>query len=150
MKKPSYYNSEGYPNPTAYYAELHMMEEEKKHKAELHKFRPIVYICSPFAGDIKTNVRKARRYSRFAVKQGFLPITPHLLFPQFLDDTNADEREVGLFMGKVLLAKCVEIWVFGDVISKGMRQEIQKARWKGMQIRYFTEQLQEVKHDKSV
>ena len=30
MKKPSFYNSEGYPSPTEYYAELHLMEEERE------------------------------------------------------------------------------------------------------------------------
>ena len=34
-------------------------------------FRPIVYICSPYAGDIAGNVDAARRYSRFAVDKGY-------------------------------------------------------------------------------
>lgn len=145
MRKPDFYNSEGYPNPTAYYAELHMLEQEKARRAELYKYRPLVYICSPFAGDVKTNVRMARLYSRFAVKRGCVPVTPHLLFPQFLNDNNKSERELSLVMGKILLTKCKEVWVFGDKISSGMSQEIKKAKWRGMPIRYFTADLQEVK-----
>ena len=146
MRKPSYFNSEGYPSPTEYYAELHMMEEERRRKAELHKYRPMVYICSPFAaGAIKANIVKARIYSRFAVKKGCLPITPHLLFPQFLKDADPDEREIGLHMGLVLLSFCREVWVFGNEISPGMKREIKKARWIGKRIRYFNEKLQEEK-----
>lgn len=143
MRKPNYFNSEGYPDPTHYYAELHMMEEAQKQKEELYSFRPIVYICSPYAGDIKENVRNARRYSRFAVKKGYLPIAPHLLFPQFLNDADLNEREVGIYMGLIMLTKCVELWVFGERISEGMQREIKKAKVRGVLIRRFTSDLQE-------
>ncbi len=145
MERPSYYNSEGYPDPTNYYALLHMMEAEKAKKAWIYAFRPIIYICSPFAGDTKQNIKNARKYCRFAVKKGYLPIAPHLLFPQFLDDTNADERELGLFMGNVLMTKCVEVWVFGDRISEGMQKEIDRAKRKNYRLRYFTTDLLEVR-----
>ena len=62
----SKYNSEGYFDPTAYGALSTIDKEERA----LRAFRPIVYICSPFAGDIEANVAAARRYSRFAVEKG--------------------------------------------------------------------------------
>ncbi len=145
MNRSSFYNSEGYPDPTHYAVEKKMEMEERERKRALHQFRPVVYICSPFSGDVKENRRKARMYSRFAVKQGYLPITPHLLFPQFLDDADPDEREIGMYMGLVLMTKCVEVWVFGETMSEGMRREIKKAKWRGKIIRYFTSDLQEVK-----
>ena len=43
----SKYNNEGYPDPTAFGA-LSSIENETR---ALRAFRPIVYICSPFAGD---------------------------------------------------------------------------------------------------
>ena len=110
----------------------------------LSHFRPIVYICSPFSGDVETNVANARRYSRYAVDKGYIPIAPHLLFPQFLDDDNPDERELGLFFGNALMSKCAEVWVFGSRISSGMEAEIKRAKWKGYRLRYFTEECQEV------
>ena len=67
-------------------------------------FRPIVYICSPYAGDIAGNVEAARRYSRFAVDKGYIPIAPHLLYPQFLDDADPDERELGIFFGNAIMS----------------------------------------------
>ena len=133
-------NSEGYPDPTAYEALLLIEKEERA----LRAFRPIVYICSPYAGDIEKNVKAARDYCRFAVDKGFIPVAPHLLFPQFMDDTDPKERELGLFFGNALMSKCSEVWVFGSVISPGMQTEIKRARWKNYRLRYFTEELEEV------
>ena len=47
------FNSEGYYDPTAYEA---MSTVEKEERA-LRAFRPIVYICSPYAGEIEKNVK---------------------------------------------------------------------------------------------
>lgn len=73
-----------------------------------------------------------------------IPIAPHLLFPQFLDDNKPKERELGLFFGNAILSKCAEMWVFGDRISEGMEAEIKRATWKGHRIRYFSETCEEV------
>ena len=135
-----YKNSEQYPDPTAY-AALKAIEDERK---ALRAFRPIVYICSPYAGDIENNTAAARRYSRYAVESGYIPIAPHLLFPQFLNDRDWKERELGLFFGNALMSKCSEVWVFGDCVSSGMEGEIKRARWKNYRIRYFTEDCKEV------
>ena len=103
--------------------------------------RPLVYICSPFSGDIEGNTKKAREYSRFAVDQGTIPLAPHLLLPQFMSEQT--ERELAMFMDMVLLGKCEEIWVFGSHISNGMAAEIEIAKQKNMKIRYFTDDLKE-------
>ena len=134
-------NSEGYPDPTAYEA-LSLIEKEER---ALRAFRPIVFICSPFAGDIEKNVKAAREYSRFAIAKGYIPVAPHLLFPQFMNDADPLERELGLFFGNALLSKCSEVWVFGSNISTGMQAEIKRASWKNYRLRYFTENLEEVK-----
>ncbi len=135
----SKYNCEGYPDPTAHGALVNVEQEERA----LRAFRPIVYICSPYAGDIEANTAAARRYSRFAVDKGYIPIAPHLLFPQFLDDADPKERQLGLFFGNALMSKCSEVWVFGNHISAGMEAEINRAKWKNYRLRYFTEECQE-------
>lgn len=134
------YNSEGYYDPTAFEA-ITAMEQETH---ALRAFRPIVYICSPFSGDVDNNIKATRDYSRFAVNAGYIPIAPHLLFPQFLNDADPKERELGLFFGNALMSKCSEVWVFGRYISSGMEAEIKRARWKNYRLRYFTEDCQEV------
>ena len=134
------FNSEGYYDPTAYEA----MTIIEKEEAALRAFRPIVYICSPFAGDVDGNVKAAQGYSRFAVDKGYIPIAPHLLFPQFLNDADPRERQLGLFFGNALMSKCSEVWVFGSRISNGMAAEIKRAKWKNYRLRYFTENCEEV------
>ena len=135
-------NAERYYDPTAYEA-LSAIEKEEK---SLRAFRPIVYICSPYAGDVEKNVEAAQKYSRFAVDKGYIPIAPHLLFPQFLNDRNPKERQLGLFFGNAIMSKCSEVWVFGSRISAGMEDEIKRARWKNYRLRYFTEDCEEVPH----
>ena len=90
-------SSEGYVDPTAHEA---LSAIERDERQALRAFRPIVYICSPYAGDVERNVAAARRYSRFAMETGYIPIAPHLLFPQFLNDGDPAERELGLFFGR--------------------------------------------------
>ena len=148
--KISKFNHEGYHDPTPYLAFLNIPDPAKEAKKEqqrrdrLARYRPIVYICSPYAGDVKANVLNARRYCRFAVDTGYIPIAPHLYFPRFMNDANPRERDLALFMDIVLLTKCAQLWVFGETISKGMGIEIEKAKRKGQTIRYFTENCQEV------
>ncbi len=73
-----YRNSEGYPDPTAGAALANVAREERRKKAAgrrpRRRFMPKVYICSPFAGDVETNVRNARRYCAFAVSRGYNPL----------------------------------------------------------------------------
>ena len=128
----SRYNSEGYYDPTAYEALTKIVQEEKA-----ARYRPLVYICSPYSGDTEGNTEKARRYSRFAADADTIPIAPHLLFPQFLSEET--ERELAIFMDLVLLGKCEQLWVFGGEVSDGMRREIPAilggvARFHGMPV----------------
>lgn len=127
-----YRNSEGYWDSVPFAAAANVEREAKK-------FRPVVYICSPYRGDPEKNAGKARRYSRFAVEQGAIPLAPHLLLPQYMKE----EKELILFMDLVLLGKCSEVWVFGPEITDGMKQEIGKAKRKRMTVRYFTEDMKE-------
>lgn len=136
----SFFNHERYPDPTPYEALINIEAERKA----LRAFRPIVYICSPFSGNVKENVAAARKYCRFAVDSGYIPIAVHLLFPQFMDDDDPEERELALFFGNAVMSKCSEIWVFGDYISAGMESEIRRARWKNYRIRHFDSDCKEV------
>lgn len=131
----SKYNSEGYADPTAHEAVRNIEKEQKK-------WRPLVYICSPYSGDVVGNTEKARRYSRFAVDKGAIPLTAHLLLPQFMSEKT--ERDLALFMDMVLMSKCEEVWVFGKDITSGMAAEIAKAKKKNMTIRYFAENCKEI------
>ena len=136
------YNAEGYPDPTAYSALLAIQREEKA-----KPYLPLVYIASPFAGDTQRNAERARGYCRLAVSKGYIPLAPHLLYSQFMDDDDRETRERGIFFALVLLGKCAEIWVFGERISEGMEREIAKARKRNMPIRYFNSKCVEASAD---
>ncbi len=133
------FNSEGYADPTAYEALKRIEKQEKE-----ARYRPLVYICSPFSGKVKRNKRKARKYCRFALEQHTIPFAPHLLFPQFMDDDNPEERQTAMFMNMVMLGKCEQLWVFGENYSNGMKEEIRKAKERKKKIRYFTEKMEEI------
>lgn len=95
----------------------------------------LVYVCSPYSGDVKVNTELAKAYCRYVVEQGNVPIAPHLMFPQFLDEET--ERELALQMDLVLMESCNEVWVFGTRVTNGMRAEIAYAKHKDIKIRFF-------------
>ena len=130
-------NSEGYTDPTPY-AVFSKIEREKR------KFRPLVYICSPYAGNIEENTERTKRFCRYALEHGQIPLAPHLMFPQFMKDADPEERELVLFMDIVLLGKCQELWVLGDVFSEGMNVEIETAKRRRQPIRWFNSEFEEV------
>lgn len=136
------YNSEGYYDPTPHEALTNIIREEKAEKKSA--FKPLVYICSPYSGDVDENVKKARAFCRFALEQNCIPIAPHLMFPQFIDDANPKERELALFMDIVLMGKCYEVWVLGNTVSRGMAMEIEKAKKRRQAVRYFNAGYEEV------
>jgi len=102
---------------------------------------PLVYVASPFSGDVEKNVMNARRYCRFAAKSGVVPLAPHLLLPQFMSEKT--EREAAMLMNRTILGRCDELWMFGDRITDGMAWEWVRARELGMPIRYFTDDCRE-------
>ena len=110
--------------------------------ANIEKEAPFVYICSPYRSDPRMNVLRARRYCRFAVGKGRIPLAPHLFFPQFLSESS--ERDVAFRMNFELLKLCDEIWVFGDELSEGMVLELSRAKTLCKTIRCFTTSCEEV------
>ena len=83
----------------------------------------VIFVCSPFQGK-KENIEKAKKYCRMLVDMGYIPIAPHVYFSQFMDDHNPEDRKKALEMNKKLLEFCDELWVFGEEITEGMREEI--------------------------
>ena len=136
-----YKNSEGYPDPTYHDAMTNVMKE---YKAAHPTFRPLVYICSPFSGDVEGNTEKTAKFCRFALEKGMIPLAPHLMFPQFMKDDDPVERDLAIFMDIVLMGKCQEVWVLGDRITRGMRWEIEKAEQRHQRIRRFSASFEEV------
>lgn len=81
-----------------------------------------IFVCSPYRGDIEKNEEFARKASRSVVDEGHLPIAPHLLLPQFMNEET--ERAKAIEMNKQILRRCDELWVYGNEITEGMKEEI--------------------------
>lgn len=112
-----------------------------RRQAEI-KSRPKVYVVSPYAGDVETNIKNAQKYCRFVTVKKCIPLASHLLYPQFLNDDNPTERELGTMFGMALLKMCDEVWVFGKERSPGMKAEINEARRLKKTIRFVTEKTE--------
>ncbi len=63
------FNAEKYHDPTAYEA-IRKIESEAREQP----YKPLVFICSPFAGDIESNILRAQGYCRFAVARNTIAI----------------------------------------------------------------------------
>ena len=99
-----------------------------------------VFICSRFAGETEKNIEIARRLCRRAVEQGCAPFAPHLLYPQFVNDTKPEEREAGIASGLEFMAVCDEVWAYvGDGVSDGMHKEMVHAQRIGKPVIELTE-----------
>ena len=108
------------------------------------EYYPLVYVCSPYRGNVEENVINARKYSRFTFDNKNIQLTPHLLYPQFLNDDDIFERNIAIHkINYVLIGLCKEMWVFGDAITDGMQREILIAKKRKMRIRYFSKDLKE-------
>ena len=106
-----------------------------------------IFICSPYRGhgdtpeevkkDRLCNIKLAQYACRYALGSGHLPFAPHLYFPQFLHDSDPDERTLGLHVGRTWLEQCDELWVIGYRISEGMKAEIMMAEKLGIPIKHY-------------
>lgn len=97
----------------------------------------MAFCCSKFRGNKEQNIEAAKSYARFITLCGKSPVVPHLLFPQFLDDNDAEERIKGITLGVDQLKMCDEMWIFGTEISDGMAYEIEEAKKYGIPVRLF-------------
>lgn len=99
----------------------------------------LIFVASPYAGDVEKNIEYAKEACRYVLNEGNAFFCPHLLYPQILDDNILEERKLGIKMGKEFLNQCDELWVFGKNITNGMFEEIEFARRKGILIRRIME-----------
>ncbi|MCW6681591.1 DUF4406 domain-containing protein [Aerococcaceae bacterium NML160702] len=100
--------------------------------------KQLAYICAPFRGDVEQNIEKAKEYARYVYELGYIPVTPHVMFP-FLDDDNPAEREIAMQMDMELLSKCEYMYIFGKM-TEGMRKEFEFAQYNDIMCISFNEE----------
>ena len=87
-----------------------------------------IFVCSPYRGNIEENTKKAVFTARVICNCGYIPVVPHLYFPQFLNDDDQFERIKGIEYGIELMKGCDQLWLIGPEISKGMECELEVAK----------------------
>ncbi len=107
------------------YVQVQQIMEQQAQKREM------LYICSPLRGDVEQNIQNAMEYCAQAVREGYIPIAPHVMYRGMFDDEIPEERAAALEIGLQLLEKCTRMWVCGDETSEGMQGEIDQARRAG-------------------
>ena len=55
----------------------------------------LLYVCSPYRGDTKRNKEYARKLTRAAINNGFVPVTVHLRNMMESQTTRTGTREDG-------------------------------------------------------
>lgn len=104
--------------------------------------RPRVYVCSPLrAPDSETlalHLTWARAMCLKAWTAGYLPLAPHLYFPQFLDDDDPRTRAAGISLGLDLLLTASQVFALEVPVSDGMSRELEAARRHGISVRFWS------------
>ncbi len=100
----------------------------------------LIYVASPYEGDVERNIAFAKRACRHVMEQGHAFFAPHLRYPQLLNDADPLERQAGLDMGLAVISRCDELWCYGSRISLGMHLEIDEANRLGIPMRRVREQ----------
>ncbi|MEK7567551.1 MAG: DUF4406 domain-containing protein [Patescibacteria group bacterium] len=103
--------------------------------------KKIVFIAHPIAGDIENNMKKSLQICEDVHTKEIIPVAPYLVSLRYLNDNVIEDRE----LGKEANLECFhrryldELWLFGDKISSGMKEEILLARELGIPVIAKTE-----------
>jgi hypothetical protein len=103
-----------------------------------------VYICHPIGGDVKNNVQKVTEICSKIHNEDIIPVVPYLVSLQYLDDEVKEDRELGIDANlECFHRKYIdEVWLYGNRISPGMKQEILIARKYGVPVIAKTEETE--------
>lgn len=91
-----------------------------------------VIIESPFGSDdpqtLRENIAYARACANDCVQRGEVPFASHLFFPQFMDDKDPAQRQMGIEMGYDFWEKAdLVIFYMDKGLSPGMQAALGKA-----------------------
>ena len=99
----------------------------------------LVIIESPYAGDIKKNIKYAKACIRDSLFRGEAPFASHLFYTQegILRDEYPEDRKLGMEAGFSWGAKADLVAVYFDNgISSGMRAGIERAKKLGIRVEH--------------
>lgn len=85
-----------------------------------------VFIAHPISGDVKGNIEKVLKICAQVHSKNVIPVAPYLVSLHYLDDNVEEDRGLGIEANHECFRRRYvdELWLFGNRISNGMRQEI--------------------------
>jgi hypothetical protein len=114
----------------------------------------ICYIAHPISGDVEGNLADIRRIVRnISINDpDVVPFVPYYADIVSLDDNVPEERERGIANDKAILESGVvhELWLTGDRISTGMKEEIVLAVLCGIPVKNMIPLFAEIKSTEPV
>lgn len=83
--------------------------------------------------ELEFNLETTRRLCAWAMKLGYAPFAPHLIYPQFLDPADPKEDALGQAAGQSFMQACDVLVVLesGRGITQGMAAELKLAEHYG-------------------
>ena len=84
----------------------------------------IVFVCSPYSGEVDKNVIVSRQICQLAFDCNCHPFAPHLIYPDILDDSNDEDRKKGIDSGIAIMSLCSVIFQLDVELTRGMKEEI--------------------------
>lgn len=101
----------------------------------------LVFISSAYRGPSvfveQDNAQIAQALCLLAMRDGFTPFASHLLYTQFLDDQNAEHRDMGIKAGHDIFDRCTMVYVYEPHIahSHGVMADLKLAQQQEKPIR---------------
>jgi len=92
--------------------------------------RKTVFVGHPIGGNVQDNLKKVLGICERIHTKTVVPVAPYLVSLQYLDDKVVEDRRLGIEANLECFYRGYvdELWLFGDKISAGMREEILIAR----------------------
>lgn len=91
--------------------------------------KKIVFVGHPVSGNIQENIKKILDICKQIHNKQVIPCVPYLVSLQYLNDEIIEDRELGIEANLECFHRGYidELWLFGDRVSRGMKQEVELA-----------------------
>lgn len=89
-----------------------------------------VFVGHPIGGDIAGNIKKVLEICERIHTKDIVPVAPYLVSLQYLKDEVVEDRQLGVEANLECFRRGYvdELWLFGDKISAGMKEEVAAAK----------------------
>ena len=85
-----------------------------------------IVVVSPYSGKTVLHKVYLQTCIDYVIEKGHAPFAGHYIYPNFLNDEEEEQRELGMKLGWAWGIVANECWVFADYgISAGMKKDVE-------------------------